>query len=59
MCEDIIPAETEGNPFLAARDGVTYPLEAANGGRFGELTGSGQGHGVTTDSVKLVVGPAG
>ena len=59
MCEDIIPAETEGNPFLAARDGVTYPLEAANGGRIGELTGSGQGHGVTTDSVKLVVGPAG
>ena len=59
MCEDVIPAETEGNAFLAARDGVTYPMEAVNGGRIGEFTGSGQGHGVTTDSVQLVLGPGG
>ena len=54
LVTDVIPDEQEHDAYLCARDQIQYSIEGLNGGRLGELTDSGQGHGVAMNNVSLI-----
>ena len=53
MLHDVIPAE-EASQLISTRERLCLGLEALGGGRLSEVVDSGQGHGVTCNSVSLV-----